>query len=197
MYSEHSQRIGDTREPAISFEAALAAEDAGHLSPWRRQGSVVRGQGLRQTVSFTAQLSTYLAVFGRPHVHVVIYDDLQRDTDGVYRGVLQSLGVPWHAPTALTIVNANRRVRNLRLQKFLLHPPRLARRFTRATLPQPVRRFIGNGLLRVNSPHEPRPPMDPALRRRLQQQLRPDVEALSALLDRDLTHWVRDGADRP
>lgn len=57
---------------------------------------------------------------------------------------------------------------------------------------QRVRRFVGECALRLNVVHEPRVPMDPDLRRRLQREAAPDVDQLSKLLDRDLSGWYRD-----
>jgi hypothetical protein len=193
MYSEYSGRIYDTREPAIPFEEALEAEDNGRLSPWRCQGGPVLGLGLRQTVRFVDQVRAYFEVFGRGHVHIIIYEDLLQDTAKVYAEVLRVLRVRGVFQPTFKVVNGNKRVRNTSLQKFIVRPPYLARRFARLTIPQPLRRFVGESLLRLNAPFEPRPPMNRSLRRSLQQQLEQDVLALSTLLDRDLSHWVRDG----
>jgi hypothetical protein len=56
-------------------------------------------------------------------------------------------------------------------------------------LPLPVRSTI-SGCVRNLNTRVAAPPLDPDLRRRLNHEFRPDVERLSALLGRDLTHWV-------
>jgi hypothetical protein len=190
MYSEYSQRILDTREPAISFEASLNAENEGKLSPWRCQGAKVVGLSLRETVRFSDQVRRYCQVFGHEKMHVIIYDDFKKDNASTYLETLRFLGVRPDFRPLFKVVHANKRVRSRHLQEFLFHPPDLARRIARTLLPQPVRRVGGNTLLRLNSPATLRPPMNPALRRSLQKELEVDVERLSALLDRDLTHWV-------
>jgi Sulfotransferase domain len=188
MYSEYSQRILDTREPSVSFEVALKAEEEGKLSPWRRQGGKVIGLSLRETVRFFYQVREYFQAFGREKIHVIIYDDLKKDTAGTYVETLRFLGVRPDFQPRFKVIHANKRVRSRQLQEFLIHPPQ--RMIARALLPQPIRRLGGNSLLRLNSPNTPRPPMNPTLRRSLQQELEADVERLSGLLDRDLTHWV-------
>jgi hypothetical protein len=192
MYSEYSQRILDTREPSVSFEAALKAEDEGKLSPWRRQGGKLIGLSLRETVRFFYQVREYFQVFGREKIHVIIYDDLKKDTAGTYVEALRFLGVRQDFQPRFKVVHANKRVRSRQLQAFLIHPPDLARRIARALLPQPIRRLGGNSLLRLNSPNTPRPPMNPTLRRSLRKELEVEVEGLSGLLDRDLSHWIVD-----
>jgi hypothetical protein len=189
MYSEYSQRIYDTREPAIGLQAALETEDRGDFSPWRRQGSRILGLGLRETVQFAGQLSEYLGVFGREGVHVVLYDDLKHSTALVYRDVLRFLGIRQDFQPVFRVIHGNKRVRSTAVQKFVLRPPAMARRIARATLPQMLRRAIGESLLHLNAPYAPRPAMDESLRRRLREQLRPEVRALADLLGRDLSHW--------
>lgn len=190
MYSEYSQRILDTREPSVSFEVALKAEDEGKLSPWRRQGDKLIGLSLRETVRFFYQVREYFQVFGREKIHVIIYDDFKKDTAGTYVEALRFLGVRPDFRPPFKVVHANRRVRSRQLQEFLIHPPDLARRIARTLLPQPIRRLGGNSLLRLNSPNTPRPPMNPTLRRNLKKELEVDVERLSGILDRDLSHWA-------
>jgi hypothetical protein len=167
MYSEYSQRILDTREPSISFEVALKAEEEGKLSPWRRQSGKVVGLSLRETVRFFYQVREYFQVFDREKIHIIIYDDLKKDTAGTYVEALRFLGVRQDFQSRFNVVHANKRVRSRQLQEFLIHPPDLARRIARTLLPQPIRRLGGNSLLRLNSPNTPRPPMNPTLRRSL------------------------------
>jgi hypothetical protein len=44
-------------------------------------------------------------------------------------------------------------------------------------------------LHRLNTSYGPPPPLEPELRQRLNDAFRPDVERLSTLIGRDLTHW--------
>ena len=52
-------------------------------------------------------------------------------------------------------------------------------------------------MFRLNTKTEQRPPMNPALRRRLQAEFRPEVERLSDLLQRDLTYWCEPPNEKP
>jgi hypothetical protein len=70
-------------------------------------------------------------------------------------------------------------------------PPPPVRQLIRRLVPFSLRVALGKVVNRVNTNYRPRPAMDPALRRRLQQQFASEVEQLSALLGRDITHWNR------
>ena len=58
-------------------------------------------------------------------------------------------------------------------------------------MPYQLRDRILKGFLHLNASHKPRPPMRPELRRQLQEEFLPEVEQLSKLLGRDLTHWCK------
>jgi hypothetical protein len=62
----------------------------------------------------------------------------------------------------------------------------------RIVVPASVRRRAAHGLRGFNARKVDHPPLDPALRARLQADFLPEVERLSQVLDRDLTHWCRE-----
>jgi hypothetical protein len=59
-------------------------------------------------------------------------------------------------------------------------------------MPTTTRLAIRRKLFESNMVEAPRPPLDPAIRRQLQREFLPEIEALSELLGRDLTHWCKD-----
>lgn len=189
MYALHSTRLFGGREHLASFEAALEAEERGKLASWRCQGSRVIGLGYRETAKFSEQVRRYFATFGREKVHVIIYDDFRRDTGAVYKATLRFLDVRPDFQPGFRVIYSNRRARSQGLQELLRHPPQVVRRFGRAMIPLPLRSFLGDCVFRLNAVHEPRSPMSPELRSRLQKEFEPEVEQLSILLNRDLSAW--------
>jgi hypothetical protein len=186
MHSLHSQRLVYNTE-YCSFDAALDAEE--------RQGLVLAryvGLSYREAARYPDKVRRYFDVFGRENVHVIVYDDLVKDTCGVYRKVVGFLGVGLDfQPRTFPIINANKRVRNRQLYKFLTRPPEVARNLSRVLLPRPLRLLLAAALRRLNTVYEERPPMSLELRSRLQAEFRPEVEELSNLLDRDLSAWCK------
>ncbi len=191
MHAQHSQLLFSEQEEIADFGEALAAEEDRAIGLRLPRGPI-RPENLlyRRMVRFSEQLSRYIDVFGHDRIHVIIHDDLRRDTPREYRRVLEFLAVdPTFAP-AFHASNENKLVRRRWLQRLIWDPPLL-----RALIPV-VRRYpfvhrLRARLLAFNSVRAPRSPLEPILRGRLQQELVPEVEALGTLLGRDLSHWSR------
>jgi hypothetical protein len=188
MYSVHSMVLYFRDEDIDDFETALEAEDD------RKRGlrlpakpHIIDYLYYREVVRFAEQVKRYFDVCGRERVHVIIHDDLKRDTAGVYRETLEFLDVDASFQANLRVVNANRGVRSTRFQDLVLNP-RLARLREKA-LPKRADEIIFGTLRRLNTTPAARKPMRPELKRRLQIEFAPEVERLSELLRRDLTGW--------
>ena len=54
----------------------------------------------------------------------------------------------------------------------------------------PGHQFALRAMRRMNIRYEERQPMDPQVKAQVKEMARPHVDALSQLLERDLTHWV-------
>jgi hypothetical protein len=178
----------------LSFEEALRTQDARKealrhtLDEAALAGKRVRRLFHTDAAMYADQVRRYLDVFGREQMHVVLFDDLETDAAGVYRRLLQALGVDPTYRADFRVVNSNRHVRNVRLHR-LLHDHAsmgLLRSVARAVAPVRLRKRVFRLLQHSNVQHRPRPPMKPETRRALQEMFRPDVENLSALLDQDL-----------
>lgn len=196
MYSLHSQLLFTGDEEITDFEAALEAEEE------RKRGSGIpestwfaEALFYRETARYTEQVRRYFDVFGRDNVHLIIFDDFRGDTAGVYRQTLRFLGVDETFRADFRIVNPNKhaRARSKRLMRFRYNYPLVVRRLGRLAVPSlPARRTLLRGFERLITRRTPHPPMDTQLRKRLQAEFAPEVETLSQLLGRDLTHWSRD-----
>jgi hypothetical protein len=185
----------DGNEHLPTFEQALAAE------PGRRAG---RGftrhtyfrQGLQYhaVARFTEQVQRYFDMFGRVRVQVVLYDDFAANTQGVYRQVLNFLSVkPTRVTEGFPVINGSQRVRLPWLRNLMSDP---LVRGTAVALHAwlPARLFAAlqqaeSKVMQLNSRPEKRPPQEGELRRQLKKEFTPEVERLSELLGRDLSHW--------
>jgi hypothetical protein len=193
MYSLHSQRVYNDNENIADFAEALAAEAD------RRQGkrlyhkaSDAMGSLYRAAATYTPQVQRYFTTFGRERVLVIIFDDFVRTTSEVYRQTCEFLEVDSQFRPEFRIVNANKGIYSPALRSFLRYPPKPVRWLLPLLGLRPARRQGFKGWLRrLNAKHESRPSMDPELRRRLQVEFTLEVEQLSTLLGRDLTHWCQ------
>ena len=188
MYSLHSEYVFSAVESIEDFESALAAETRRKRENYRPPPAVaMEFLYYREWVKYAEQIRRYFDAFGRENVHVIILDDLQKNAAGTLRETLGFLGVRTDFEPDLRIRNPNKLPRSRILQRYLLNPTR--------TLPGLARHIPGNALLRglvwLNTEYGPRPKMSPELRRRMAEEFAPEVERLSELLGRDLSHWRR------
>ena len=182
MYSLYGSALYGL-EPITDFETALAAD--------ARRGDRER-IGYCEFTDFPEQVQRYLDLFGRESVHTIIFDDLNQDPAAVYQNTLAFLGVRLGFNPEFVVMSANESVRNIRLQRALVHPPRALRSIGATLVPSGLRSRIRRALLNCNLEVKARPPMDPELRKRLQREFEPKVEQLSKLLGRDLSEWHKD-----
>lgn len=188
LYSLHSQMVFQGYETIDDFHEALMTKAERPVADIDRRPGVSNfsGQIYWEIARYADQLQRFFDVFGREKVHVIIFDDLKRDTPGVYADTLRFLGVRSDVKPELEVVNPNKRLRST----LIAHPPSLVRRVARSLMPKAMRRGLRAGISRFNISYQPRPRMAPELRATLQQEFAPEVEKVSKLLDRDLSHWV-------
>ena len=184
MYALHSQHLWDTTESIKDFGAALEADRRHSATGIRR----LPGLSYRDTVRYSIQVRRYLEVFGHARTFIVIFDDFEANPALVYRDTLRFLDVNPTVTITPSIVNANHAPRNYRLQRLLVQRfSHFARIF-----PKQFQRSVGRTLLKLNTMNLPRPLINTRLKIELLQDILPEVEELSCLLGRDLTHWSRD-----
>lgn len=198
LHSLHAHFVFRGDEDIPNFGDAIAAETG------RSDGSIaepphrIPREALRYSkmVRYAPQVKRYFDVFGRENVHVVINDDFREDARAVYRGVCRYLDVDEEFEGFEDVFAADQRARNSnrtvhvrQVQDFLIHPERqqVLEGVRRSSVPG--YRFTLRALRRLNIKYVDRAAMDPTLKTTLQERYRPHVDELSALLDRDLTHW--------
>lgn len=198
LHSLHSHMVFAAYEDITDFRAALdAGEDrqAGRRlpPPW----SIPRGGTLyRSLVDYAAQVQRFLDVFPAEQVHVIIFDEFRDAPEETLDGVLRFLDVRVDFPGRDTVLqgtkrstNSNRVPRSRRLQAWLKRPPVRSLLQGLVEPPFPGAELAVRGLRRANIRYTPRQPMPDDLRAQLTEAFRPEVEALEALLGRDLSRW--------
>ena len=136
---------------------------------------------------YAHQLASYLEVFGPERVLVLIADDLKTDSQGEFARACRFLGVDDTLPLAeLEAINT-------RDQTAVF--PQLRRGIGRTRWGGPLIRLLRRSpvrslarLLFARAQHAP--PMPDTIKHKLKSYYREDVQRLSAMLGRDLTHWL-------
>ncbi len=193
LYSLHAQFVYHSgREDIVDFKEALDAEED------RRRGLRIPKHGgflenffYSEIPLYTEQINRYVDAFGWNQIHIIVFDDLVSNTPKVYRDVLRFLEVDDQFIPDAKVHNPGSQLKSLMLRD-LMRDSWMARAATKVLLPGIIRRPIGQIFSRWNISNKPRPPMDKRVCNRLQEQFAPEVERLSKLLDRDLSHWCKD-----
>ena len=201
LYSMWSQFPYSGNEQIETFEEALAAEaDRRAGMRIRRAAHCITGLKYTQMARFSEQVSRYFDCFGRENVLVIIFDDFRSDTAAVFSSELDFLGLQRRIPMTFNIRNPNKEVRLDWLQKLLvdsgfslmLLKDRLTYlATTHSVVPFRYRTRVVRGMIAAYTMYEKRSPLTAAARQRILQDLSSDIEALSVLLDRDLSHWYQ------
>ena len=171
-----------------------------HYKVWLRGGLVegpfdyaAQACQLGATASYASNLRAWQRTFGAGNVLVVLYDDLRANPQLFLDSVCGFIGIARvdlsESPGADSPVNRSARMpRN----------PMLARQIRRLRAALIRRRHWRLGrLLEAGSPlweffftgGNPFPPLDPTVEANLRELLRPEIEELELLLDRDLSAW--------
>ncbi|MBZ8179401.1 sulfotransferase family protein [Oscillatoria salina] len=197
LYSFHSQNLyNGNSEDIQDFQLAMETEFE------RRQGKKIPSKCTnpeilfyRNIVNFTEQIQRYFDTFGRERVKIILFDDYKQDTAKTFREILEFLEVNPNFSTEFTAMNSNKKVRSTILQQLVKYPPSKILEIGKYFLPLPrqQRRAILEklkGILKkANTEKTTRKPLNPEFQHSLQQEFAPEVERLSQLLGRDLTHW--------
>jgi hypothetical protein len=194
LRSFHGQMLHNRIETQKSFQRAMA------LEPARRRGERLPRGCRRQSwllysdhVRYAEQLRHFHAAFPPEQMLVLIYEEYRRDNEAVVREVLRFLEVDDTLPVAQVDTNPLKDVRVQRLhqltgalQEARRNPAAVnpALRALDALLPEPVRETFGSAWRRLIYRARAEPPEEFMLE--LRRRFKPEVEAVSEYLDRDL-----------
>lgn len=134
-----------------------------------------------------AQLARLYAQVPSERVLPVLLEDMQADPGAVYRRVLAFLDVADDGRSAFPVANAAARTRSLWLSRLIRAGGRL-----RDGLGIRADWGVATRLRRLNSAPAARPPLAADIAAELRAFFGEDVAQLSALLRRDLSHWLED-----
>jgi len=199
MYSMWAQFRYSGNEQIETFEAALAAQAERRQSKRiRRAAHCITGLFYYDMARYCEQVRRYFDAFGRQHVQVIIFDDFISDTAHIYRAALDFLDVNSRFETSFDIVNPSKNVRLEWLQKLIvdsgfslmLLKDRLTYLATTHSLvPYSYRTRVVKGVIAAYTKYERRSPLTPEIRQRVTGEFEAEIDKLSTLLNRDLSHW--------
>jgi hypothetical protein len=189
-WSHYSHRYKETVETR-DFAQAIADEQ-------RRGARGLEWDNYIDDGRYATHLRAWLQHYDRSQFHFVLTDDLAADAEAATRAIFRFLGIAPDVPLSTDQrLNSSTRRPNpgARLRRYLppqfyalaraLMPNYYARRQLRERIMRQIARFIP-----VAPPPLPAR-MPPDLAVQLHAIYRPEIEDLATLIDRDLSHWLR------
>ena len=197
MYSFHSQLLfNGSSETVDDFKQAMALETT------RKSGQQIPARCsepsllfYRELAKFSEQVDRYLDIFGPEQVKIFLFREFIDNTAIAFREILDFIGVDASFEMEFVRMNSNKKVRNKKIQELVKYPPsrilEIGKYFI--PLPQDQRRqlleWFKRQIGRANTQKSTRPTLDPNFRAQLTQELRPEIQKLAQLINRDLSHW--------
>lgn len=191
IYSLHSQNIYDCNEDEPSFEKALMLEEQ------RKKGlSLPAKHYFTDCLFYTDsgkyynQVKRYLDIFGTDKVMILLYDDLKNDTALAFKKTLEFLNVDTSFAPDFEIINANKTFRNKVIHNLLKTPGEKQRKLIRKIFPfKNLRAKAMHFMEKKNTVVDERKKMNEAIKIKLSETFKNDIDNLSSLIKRDLKHW--------
>jgi hypothetical protein len=204
LRSLHMQLLRSHVEIEADLGKAIALEDeraAGRRIPARSHQPQLLAYS--DHVRYADQLRRYHAVLPDDQVLVLIYDDFRADNEAALRTVTSFLGLDGeHELESIEIKRTVRAMRSQRADDILRSvtqgsspPVRAARASVKAITPRRLR-YRALGAARRRAVFREPPPADERVMNDLRRRYRPEVEAISSYLGRDLVRlWGYDALD--
>jgi hypothetical protein len=194
----------------LRMQFLLQEDETDFEKAWHLQEARAHGENLprycvdprllmyRDVCSYGNQIEHLFRLTAPGQAHVIVFDDMLADMETEYRKVVKFLGVDYDGQTEFEARNKAQMYRWRWLQQLFFLP--LSRDLKKADiLIRRKRKYNEDGskkkgplkwLTQLNSiPVKPQP-LSPRMRAILVEQLRPDVEHLSRLLQRDVGFWL-------
>ena len=204
--SLHGRLVYVGVEPVGKFEEAWAAA-RGRLARGRALSGLVDPLWLRydEAARFATYLERLFNVVGRERCLVMILDDMVANPSEQYRRFMDFVELEPVRTEGFEVHRAGRGVRSLWLQRMLKRPNILLRQSGgNGKKAQPINLLTGKGsvtlnmilavrrqMLRLNRTRRSPEPISASIQAEICSHFEQEVERLTSLIGRDLTHWLR------
>jgi len=194
----------------LRMQFLLQEDEADFATAWALQSARAKGESLPKrcldarllqycdNAKFGLQIERLFKLAGRERTKVVVFDDLASDTLSVYRQVLEFLNIDYDGQTEFERRFESVIYRYLWIQQLLFVPATRGGKIV-DTLQRSARKYNADGSKRKsmskrmtnwNKVRKSPEPLTPQMADTLREALRADNQLLSALLERDLGHWL-------
>jgi hypothetical protein len=170
---------------------------------WRHQPKRAQGENLPrrcrepallqygELASVGAQVQRLLEIFPREQIRFILFDDFKASTHRVYDSVLEFLDIAKDNRRDFPVVNGNKEHKYKVISRFTQRPPKQI-----VLMANSVKKVLGvkrlgimNKVRSISTETRRREPLTSELKAELADYFKNDIDTLSMLLDRNLTHW--------
>ena len=139
----------------------------------------------RETVRYSQQVKRYFELFGEENVKVTIFDEYIKNKSSTLRDILKFLDVDEDFEIKHLNTNAGRKYRSR-----TIHSAVMTNRFGVRGI---LRNIPGSAKVyrKINNSEFKRKPLEPSLRKSLQDDLKKEIDELSLMLKKDLSYWYK------
>lgn len=153
----------------------------------------------RNVVKFTEQITRYREYFGKEQVKIILFDDFIKNVAQIYQETLEFLQVDSNFVTEFNAINSRKKTRSNFLQNLYKRPPKKLLEFGKFLIPLPQHKrrelleSFKQKLQEFNKVQITKKDKSLSLdiHKAMQQEFIPEIQKLSQLIDRDLSHWLR------
>lgn len=185
LYSRYLHLARDNRLPTQNFEDCLDRNTIW----WKRNDLIQEGFYYRH-------LSKFYDSFPLESIKIFLYEDLKSNSDTLMKDLFNFLEVDASfKPNTTVKYNSSGFVKNQSYERFLGHDG-FVKRSIEKLLPRKIfdslkrNQIIQKSLTRVRERNLSKPKLSHEMKSRLLDIYRDDIDNLSKLIDRDLTHWL-------
>ena len=182
-YSNFIHALREGLEPVEDFAQAMEAEAERISHNWSYRWHY------KQKGFYYGQIKHYFELFDREQIKVYLYEDFISNPASLLQDIFRFLGVDeTFVPNLSRKHNVSGIPRNVFLDQFLIRDTRPKRILTRLLPSKRLRQPLKNQLMKLNL--RPKPPLEPSVKERFQQEYREDILKLQELIQRDLSKWL-------
>ncbi|MBO6605391.1 sulfotransferase [Psychroserpens sp.] len=192
-YSFHSQISYTLDEDIADFEQAWDLEQS------RRQGKNIpkncRSTRLlfySEVAKYYEQLQRVYKYFPEDQVRVILFDDFKTSNLVAYKELLEFINVPYDGKIDFPRVNEAKKAKNKLINKFVNRPPKFLKAIARLILKLVNKPRFGilERIDKLNRDKDLRQELSMEMKVKIQNAYTQDVNQLSKLINRDLSHWL-------
>ena len=187
--SYHSQLVFVGVQKETDLMRALELQEADSRG-------LIEGAGQRllpkylDLIQFGTQLQRYIEFFGVERVHVILFEDLKNNPEGIYRDLVRFLDVDEDFIPEFKILNSQKMPRSYLASRLIENLTPLGHWLGRKGVSFDLLAHIKQRLKKTNSLLVPRPPLDNETKLQIRDSARPEVNRLQEMIGRDLQHWL-------